>query len=423
MLQVAYARLCKAWPDATISVVTHSPRELRARCQGAIPVHGTSRQAWWINHFRSLRPSRVIPNTLAPGLMLLENALRLLFRTGTPEANGHPTPEYSEPQPFLEALHAADLFVVSGQGGLNDEFLEHSTGTLLALDRAIRLGKPTVMLSQGIGPIANPKLRNLARLVLPRVDLIFLRENLNGPRLLQSLGCRSRRLAVTGDDAIELVLKAQKACVSGSVTVGASGPAKWGQSQPELGDAIGVNARLAYYSAVASDDLPDLKQVIQRFATDVQAPLLGLPIWRPNSGGDLSAIRTLLSGYEGEADPGEMLDSPEELIERVSNCRIVITGSYHAAVFALGMGIPVIALSNRPYYDWKFTGLSNQFGGGLAVIPIHDERFKTKLAETAHRFWNTAPEFKSVLIRAALKQIEASRSAFSRVPALVASKQ
>ena len=46
------------------------------------------------------------------------------------------------------------------------------------------------------------------------------------------------------------------------------------------------------------------------------------------------------------------------VIERVGECRVVVTGSYHGAVFALAQGIPVVALVKSPYYVNKMAGLA-----------------------------------------------------------------
>jgi colanic acid/amylovoran biosynthesis protein len=362
--------------------------------------------------------------------MLLENAIRARSKHGSSKRSGSPAGEYSEAEPFLEALDAADLFIVSGQGSLNDAFVEHSTGTLLALDRAIRLGKRTVMLSQGIGPITNQRLSSLARLVLPRVDLIFVRESHSGPALLKSLGCRPERLCVTGDDAIELALEVERKLsvpMANSVGTQKMAPEPWDSTtrypEPEFGHGIGINARLTSYSAVATDELQQLKLAIHDLGMEVKVPLLGLPIWRPGSKGDRSAIRVLLSGYQLEADSGEALDSPEKLIGQVRRCSIVITGSYHAAVFALALGVPVIAFSNSDYYDSKFNGLAKQFGKGLILLRIRDSGFNSEVTAAARQLWEAAPALKPGLIRCALQQVEASRDAFARVPALFASRK
>jgi polysaccharide pyruvyl transferase WcaK-like protein len=54
----------------------------------------------------------------------------------------------------------------------------------------------------------------------------------------------------------------------------------------------------------------------------------------------------------------------------VSRCRVVVTGSYHAGVFALAQGIPVVATAASRYYHDKFSGLADLFGGGGDIVDV-----------------------------------------------------
>ena len=60
--------------------------------------------------------------------------------------------------------------------------------------------------------------------------------------------------------------------------------------------------------------------------------------------------------------------SPEAVMKNVSACRMVVTGSYHAAVFALSQGIPALTISKSAYYDSKFNGLGDMFRNRLVSI-------------------------------------------------------
>ena len=53
-------------------------------------------------------------------------------------------------------------------------------------------------------------------------------------------------------------------------------------------------------------------------------------------------VERLLDGYAPVAISDSAVDSPLRVIEEIGHCRIVITGSYHAGVFALSQGIPVV---------------------------------------------------------------------------------
>ena len=94
-----------------------------------------------------------------------------------------------------------------------------------------------------------------------------------------------------------------------------------------------------------------------------------LPIETKPQDSDVIALQHIvpreISGNFGFA-PTE----PAEVMREISKCRLVITGSYHAGVFALAMGIPVIALIASEYYVDKFYGLQMQFGNGLEMVDL-----------------------------------------------------
>ena len=62
----------------------------------------------------------------------------------------------------------------------------------------------TAIVGQGLGPFERWDLIAIAKRVLPKINFISLREGLYGLHLLQRLGAARDRVAVTGDDAIEL---------------------------------------------------------------------------------------------------------------------------------------------------------------------------------------------------------------------------
>ena len=108
------------------------------------------------------------------------------------------------------------------------------------------------------------------------------------------------------------------------------------------------------------------------------------------------------------------------LIERVSHCRLVVTGSYHCAVFALSQGIPSVCIYNSEYYALKFRGLANQFGIGCAVIDRSGAMFREQLRDAILESWRTADETRPTLLRAAESQVEAGRRAYDALCAIIA---
>ena len=186
--------------------------------------------------------------------------------------------------------------------------------------------------------------------VLPRLDLIGLRERRESARLLDAIGVRPERVIVTGDDAIEMASVAHRA---------------------EIGGAIGVNVRVAGYAGVTASAVDAIRPAVR-----CAAKRLGCTAGRgadrpsqrlPRRRGDPA---TLLAGSADAPAPIVDLDTPAKAIAEVSRCRVVVTGSYHAAVFALAQGIPVVAIAATRYYLDKFAGLAELFGGGCTIVAI-----------------------------------------------------
>jgi polysaccharide pyruvyl transferase WcaK-like protein len=99
---------------------------------------------------------------------------------------------------------------------------------------------------------------------------------------------------------------------------------------------------------------------------------------------------------------------------------VLVTGSYHAAVFALAQGIPAVCLALNPYYAQKFLGLADLFSEDGCVVVTRDSRGDiSHLAERLTKAWETADEQRSGLLAAASAQVEAGRGAYERIRKLV----
>ncbi len=204
-------------------------------------------------------------------------------------------PLRSQPRTAKQAVRAADVVVAAGGGYVTDAFRWHGTGVLGPLSLAQRLGKPTAMFGQGVGPIGQRLLRIQARAVLPKLAVLGLREGRIGRDLALSLGTSPGTVTVTGDEALEL-------------TADTSGP-------------------------------------------------------------------------------DSHLLTPQALITTAANCRAIVTGSYHAAVFGLAQGVPVVCLTKSSYYDAKFAGLSALFPGACFVGSLQQPDFADCLRNAIEQAW------------------------------------
>jgi colanic acid/amylovoran biosynthesis protein len=206
------------------------------------------------------------------------------------------------------------------------------------------------------------------------------------------------RVMVTGDDAIEL------AC-------------RDGPGAPGTGGGIGVNLRS--FTQERRELPAALRDALVEMAGKLAAPLLPLPIARHAWEDDCVPLSRLM----GNGDAGQTIDDPSSLAAQISRCRVVVSGSYHAAVFALSRGIPVVALSAEPYYDDKFAGLAHQFGGGCETVSVADDGDLPALRAAIQKAWESAPMLAEGLRAAAMRQIDASRLAYQRLKQLPATER
>jgi colanic acid/amylovoran biosynthesis protein len=103
------------------------------------------------------------------------------------------------------------------------------------------------------------------------------------------------------------------------------------------------------------------------------------------------------------------------VIARIGGCRVVVTGSYHGAVFALSQGIPAVAIVKSRYYLAKMAGVAHEFGAGCHIVSLDDGDMAAALTGAISRAWEEADTVREPLLRAAADQIRRGRSAYARL--------
>jgi colanic acid/amylovoran biosynthesis protein len=386
MLEVAVSRLSALRPDAVIEVLTDIPDRYPFLGPNVQPLGASGRHAFIARRMR-LREQ-------PPGFLINRQSVRRWIRkvVGVPGDS-----KAAKIEAFVDHVRRADLVVATGMGGITDAFPEYTLGLLTTVELAIRHGAVTAMMGQGIGPLTKPDLIAHAKQILPKVDLISLRERRASEPLLRSLGVPADRIMTTGDDAIEMAYDAR---------VGAGQP----------GRGLGINLRAALYAEVDATMVVDIRNAIQQAAHLLGAPLIPVPISRFPGEADHVTISALLSSGTGEkADGGVSIDSPRKVIDQIRMCRAVVTGSYHAAVFAMAMGVPVVGLGRSSYYIDKFYGLAEQFGGGCEVVRLEVPVVESTIVEAIERAWRSADAMRPQLLAAAAHQVELSRAAYRKL--------
>jgi colanic acid/amylovoran biosynthesis protein len=295
---------------------------------------------------------------------------------------------------FLQTLNTADLLVVCGSGGFADSCREWNLLTLGTMEAAIRRSVPVVMFGQGMGPLHDADVLTRARQVLGKVQSITLRGSEGGLELLQSLGVSGVETQTTGDETVELAYEARAA---------------------QTGHAIGINLRVAPYSDVTNDTIEQLRAVLQQRAQAHDAPLVAIPIAVHEFADDAATIRQLLAGLDDGSDGGLSLDTPLKLIRQINDCRVVVTGAYHAAVFALAQGVPAVCIAKNDYYHSKFAGLKEAFGPGCTIVGLTQSEFPRSLAAAIDQQWRAAETLRPSLLASAVRQLERSRASYQMV--------
>lgn len=378
MLEVALSRLVSMWPDAQVRVFSYMPETFPHYGKNVLPVSALGRSRW----LETQAPRRA-------GLLRFA-----ISRTAGKIAEAVGFGRGLEEREFVDLVSTADLIIATGMGGITDAFPDYAADVLSTFALGLRHDAVTAMLGQGIGPLANGSLRRRARAVLPGIDLIGLREGIAGPQILKALGVQSSRVMVTGDDAIELAYMSHPA---------------------QLGDGIGINLRAATYSGLAARQIAAVRAELHGCAERLAAPVIPVPIsWVPGEE-DADTIRQLLKGHDDASDGGSGIRSVAGVLEQVRQCRVVVTGSYHAAVFALAQGIPAVGIAGSPYYLQKFTGLADQFRTGCEVLTTRDVESQGSVGAAVETRWRRAPEYRAALLEDAVRQIDSSRNAYRRL--------
>ena len=111
--------------------------------------------------------------------------------------------------------------------------------------------------------------------------------------------------------------------------------------------------------------------------------------------------------------------TPADVVRQIGRCRSVVTGSYHAGVFALSQGIPIVAVTKSSYYDQKFAGLADQFGAGCHVVDLRVPGWPERLRSLVVAAHADADATRDQLLDAASHQVEQGRAAYARLAPLV----
>lgn len=393
MLETAYGRLRAMWPSADIGVFTLAPDEIRSKLPGAIPLSPEGRnECFDLKLFGRLSKQEFPLSGIFGGL---EDATfkHLPMVQGLAARTKMHLRGRLAAADIIAAVQSADLFVFSGAGMITDAFASEAMECLELVHLATRFGARTAILGHMFGPVENHALKAVCRRVLPAVDLISVRERLTSLPFLAECGV-SEGVRVTGDETLEFI--AENRVVS------------------KTRNALGVNIRSSYYSGLNDATMALLGAAVRRICKQFGARMEPLAVAHDIEDDDAATLCRLDGGLKNSFH-GNQPETAQQLAGRVASCRVVVTGSYHAAVFALAQGIPAIGLAFAPYYEAKFKGLGDLFGNGCRYVDGTTRGWDEELQITAADLWANARYWETELLQSADRQSAMSRAAYDEL--------
>jgi polysaccharide pyruvyl transferase WcaK-like protein len=389
MLQAAIDRVRARMPAARFSVLSRSTEGLKQLAPDARPVTVENRREWQWVHSSYIALRKGLPD------------VDPFIRTHFPHAFSRLLRVKASRLVNAQALDDTDFILLSGGGYFTDVFAGQAWSSLERIKAARKKNVPFAMVGHGLGPLRDPALLKATRDLLRDARLIGVRERVRSIPILESFGIPEDRIVSTGDDSVEHA---------------------WRVRKPQLGDALGVNLRVAAYAGTTETDVAIMHEAIEGVARQLRPSLVPVPVCvaaSVESDSDAAVANRIVTGL-----PRAHIESPpttvSELIERISMCRVVVTGSYHGAVFALAQGIPAVCIHGSEYYQSKFEGLAEQFGSGCIVVARNDRAFSGRIQDSVISAWRDADDLRPHLLSAASRQVQCGHRAYDRLAAIIA---
>jgi polysaccharide pyruvyl transferase WcaK-like protein len=388
MLQVAIDRTRSAFPDAELAVVTASPFRL-GQCVSdvhpALITPGRRQRTAPVEYGLG----RVTPSWFEPVAIRLRgavtNAIEAVARrrskdpdaespadAGPADADDEQDDEPLVPADVEKVLRGhiddADLLVVHGGGFMADADPYKAAVALQAMRFAGERTIPYLLASQGVGPLTEPRLLAAAREVLPHAAAIGTREESLSRVTLAGCGVAADTVRFTGDDALMLVER----------------------SVPPSSDptTVGLSYRQAAYLGITRENAQAVHDGVAAWmgSRDIR----WLPLVTSTYGDeDVLGVRAVV-GDDPRYLPAPARTTPAELIGQVAGCSLVVSTTYHAALFGASTGVPTLAFGGTDYGLKKLEGIHNCFGDICGVVDIRRGTDANALAETLERIGRPA---------------------------------
>jgi colanic acid/amylovoran biosynthesis protein len=260
---------------------------------------------------------------------------------------------------------------------------------LEAIEASVRLGAPTYLYTQSLGPFLRRRNARRVASALGRVARVFLRAQRSRDHLLE-IGVPGHKLSVHPDAAFALARPAQ-AAPEGTrrVAVSVRHWPHYRRADPSAGQA-------EYRAGIAA--------VVKRLVADgARVTFVSTCQGQPDYRTDDSRYAARIVDEHLRGVPGVEVDAafrtPDELIEELAGYHLAIATRMHFAILALCAGVPVAPIA----YEFKTEELFSSLGWGDRVVELE--------TMTADSLWDS--------VESTLRDADALREELARLlPAL-----
>ncbi|MBU0580334.1 MAG: polysaccharide pyruvyl transferase CsaB [Candidatus Margulisbacteria bacterium] len=284
------------------------------------------------------------------------NYPRISVLTKSPEVT---TPQYNvisigrnQRRKILKTMQQIEAMILGGGGLLQDSSGRGLSAlyylALIFLAKWFR--KKVVFLAQGIGPLRKRRSRWVTKLLLNRVDFISVREN-ESKNYLRKLGIR-RKINVIPDPAILMAVKPEETLEK---------------------KYLGVSLRSGFFR-----DVQDLAQQLDRVIATMNLKIIFFSFQKNFDDLLIEKVRLLMKHTKQTEIFGND-KTPEEVIEKIGECQMLIGARLHSLIFAAKKHIPFLGLN----YDPKVAAFCKTLG--MPWLKLDEVNY---LTESVRSLWN-----------------------------------
>lgn len=314
------------------------------------------------------------------------NDLEIVVASANPRetASGHHVRSvyWKDIPDLLNAARESDLIMIGG-GGVFVDYWGVPADTQLTQGHwgiayynaigilAAMFGKPFIIHSVGVGPLLTEEGKRLTRQTFELADIATVRD-IGSRNLLKSIGISASKIRLTPDPGLSLTpnrdFVVEILRKAGIVL----------KEQPVLGVCVREWGSGSWK--------PELAAALDRFLESQNARILFIPFQMKTDAleDDTAAAQQVLSQmrHQNRTHVLSTVHSPEIIKGLLSSCRLVMGMRLHSLIFAVGAGVPAVALA----YDPKVASFMTSLGLDRNTLVL-EEATAEKMFQMMSQAW------------------------------------